>query len=322
MSSRSSSCAPPGFGSPQNSNGLAPPGFGSPQNSNERLVPPGFNSPQNTNESLDLGALCSGLLGQEGELPSASAVISPPLPQQQPDADDEGEGSTCWGGLLKDDTSACSPGFVTGKAHFKNKFCANCRKGIAVPTSRVRAMATEMRHVYQNSLRAGFWKLVPQSIGGGEVRIANNTITCDGPWLVVYRAGCGVPALPWEPMPTEWVSEDGVVQLSVAKGTLVPMAEMGVRSGKRANASYAATAPSAAQSGSGARTQRRRASASTRRQSRPSQDRADDSTRPAASSAAVCARSRRRRTSAATPCHRRARRRQFGRAGDPAQRTL
>ena len=134
---------------------------------------------------------------------------------------------------------------MTGKAHFKNKFCANCRKGIAVPTSRVRAMATEMRHVYQNSLRAGFWKRVPQSIGGGEVRIANNTITCDGPWLVVYRAGCGVPALPWEPMPTEWVSEDGVVQLSVAKGTLVPMAEMGVRSGKRANASYAATAPSA-----------------------------------------------------------------------------
>ena len=68
MSSRSSSCAPPGFGSPQNSNRLAPPGFGSPQNSNERLVPPGFNSPQNTNESLDLGALCSGLLGQDGEL--------------------------------------------------------------------------------------------------------------------------------------------------------------------------------------------------------------------------------------------------------------
>jgi hypothetical protein len=85
---------------------------------------------------------------------------------------------------------------------------------------------------------------VPTAVGGGEVRIANNTITCDGPWLVVYRHGCAVPELPWETMPSEWVSPGDVVRLSVAKGTLVPVVEMGVRASKRAAASYA-NAPNA-----------------------------------------------------------------------------
>ena len=128
----------------------------------------------------------------------------------------------CWGGVLKGTPATCTPGFVSGKAHFKNKFCLACREGIAVPASRVRALAPEMHAWYNNSLRAGFWKVRPpppspmsshllsrllshllspsltfsrtgsrqvasSAIGGGEVRIANNTITCDGPWLVVYR---------------------------------------------------------------------------------------------------------------------------------------
>ena len=88
-----------------------------------------------------------------------------------------------------------------------------CRDGIEVPALRVRAVKPEMQSLYANSLRAGFWKRASPSIGGGEARIANNTITCDGPWLVVYRDL--PPDLPWETMPEEWVS-NGVVRLSVA----------------------------------------------------------------------------------------------------------
>ena len=84
------------------------------------LKPPPF-SEQDTNESIksiksiDLSVLCTGLLEPEGERES---VVS-----------DE---AACWGGKLKDDHSECTPGFFTGQAHFKNKFCQNCRRHLAV----------------------------------------------------------------------------------------------------------------------------------------------------------------------------------------------
>ena len=228
-------------------------------------------SPQNTNESIDLGALCHGLLGA-AETPQ-TAQRAPPTATSAPCQEAEADAHCCWGGLLKDDRSECEAGFVTGKAHFKNKFCSRCRHSLAVPASRVRALTPEIQSYYQNHLRAGvrarslgrarpalyppvwptlltpraplpspqFWKHASPSIGGGEVRIANNTITCDGPWLVVYRKGCTVPTLPWAPMPKEWISDD-LIRFSVAKGTLVPVAEMGSRPGKRSPPSYAVPA--------------------------------------------------------------------------------
>jgi len=206
--------------------------------------PPLLSSPQNTNDSLigvDMAALCSGLMEGAVSPPPAhqtnllpTTLPSPPPPAEACD-DADGSSTSCWGGLLKDDTSDCVPGFQSGKAHFKNKFCAHCRKGITVPSCRVRALTPDLRSLYQNYLRAGFWKQSPAAIGGGQVRIANNTITCDGPWLVVYRRDCPVPELPWEALPVEWLGEDDQIKFSVAKGTLVPVAEMGVRPGKRAN---------------------------------------------------------------------------------------
>ena len=135
----------------------------------------------------------------------------------------------CWGAFLKkDDGAGCTPGFTSGKAHFKNKFCSACCTCIDIPASRVRAMRPEMQPLFANSLRAGFWKTAPDSLGGGEVRIANNTITCDGPWLIVYKEL--PPELPWETMPEGWVQhggpQGGMVQFAVAKGTLVPSSEI------------------------------------------------------------------------------------------------
>ena len=66
-------------------------------------------------------------------------------------------------------------------------------------------MPEEMKPLFTNSLRAGFWKQAPDALGGGDVRITNNTITCDGPWLIVYRDL--PPDLPWEPMPYGWVDD-------------------------------------------------------------------------------------------------------------------
>ena len=99
-----------------------------------------------------------------------------------------------------------------------------------MPAWRVRALRPEMQALYANSLRAGFWKRASATIGGGDVRIANNTITCDGPWLAVYK---GMPPdLNWEKMPDEWVINEHV-PLSVAKGTLVPTSEMWRHSGRK-----------------------------------------------------------------------------------------
>jgi len=145
--------------------------------------------------------------------------------------DDDVDGCPCWGGMLKGSSAHCSPGFTSGKAHFKNKFCEECRKGIDVPADRVRAVRPGVQALYANSLRAGFWKRSAPALGGGEVRIANNTITCDGPWLIVYRAGHDVVAPPCATeIPDAWVSRDGIISFSIAKGTLVPMAEMAPKS--------------------------------------------------------------------------------------------
>jgi len=203
---------------------------------------------------IDLGDLCAGLLSgnipapdmREAPLPCATEQKQSPemlrmaFPQHLPlpceaspalGEDDDIDGCPCWGGMLKGTSAQCSPGFTSGKAHFKNKFCEECRKGIDVPVDRVRAVRPGVQALYANSLRAGFWKRSAPALGGGEVRIANNTITCDGPWLIVYRAGSKVVGPPSATeIPDAWVSNEGYISFSIAKGTLVPMAEMVPRS--------------------------------------------------------------------------------------------
>lgn len=132
----------------------------------------------------------------------------------------------CWGAELTGDSSRCTPGFEPGHAHFKNKFCAACRNCVEVPAERVRALTPELQPMLTNNLRAGFWKSASQLIGGGLVRVVNNTNACEGPYLAVYRE----PPPPlnkfeWGELPAEWVS-NGYVQLCVAKGTLVPPASL------------------------------------------------------------------------------------------------
>lgn len=60
--------------------------------------------------------------------PAAAAAAEPEV------AEDVSDGA-CWGGLLKKTSASCTPGFTSGKAHFKNKFwCAPAhRQGTQAP---------------------------------------------------------------------------------------------------------------------------------------------------------------------------------------------
>ena len=90
--------------------------------------------------------------------------------------DSEGE-STCWGALIKGDARDCTPGFVLGKAHFKNKVCSNCRSdGILVSASRLRICCGDPS-MLQNQLNAGLWS---RNQHAGLYRLVNQTAGCKG----------------------------------------------------------------------------------------------------------------------------------------------
>eukprot|EP00322_Chrysochromulina_rotalis_P013401 CAMPEP_0115868606 /NCGR_PEP_ID=MMETSP0287-20121206/21381_1 /TAXON_ID=412157 /ORGANISM="Chrysochromulina rotalis, Strain UIO044" /LENGTH=751 /DNA_ID=CAMNT_0003323269 /DNA_START=133 /DNA_END=2385 /DNA_ORIENTATION=- len=150
------------------------------------------------------------------------------------DPEDE---AACWGGIIKGDCAFCTPGFVGGKNHFKNKFCDACREfGIKIPVSRVKAMPEWMKEEAsaKNFTSMGFWKVAPDRMGGGQLRIVNNTMLCDGPWLVICREE---PApLDWDPLPPSWET-DGVVSFAVSKGTLVPTSTLTHSTARRMSAS-------------------------------------------------------------------------------------
>ena len=131
------------------------------------------------------------------------------------------ECASCWGAQLHfNGDAACTPDFVPGKLHFKNKFCHNCKEGILVPLAQVRAASAELAACFVNKRSEGFWNNAPKSMGGGQYRILNNTAGSIGPRLALFRDQ--PPEFQWLPVPDHWITDDGCVRLCVAKGTLVP----------------------------------------------------------------------------------------------------
>ena len=96
------------------------------------------------------------------------------------------EGPGCWGAELRGG-AGCTPRFVPGKLHFKNKFCDECRTCILVPLAHVRALSREQAVYFVNKRSEGFWNRAPANLGGGAYRIVNNTAGCVGPWLAIFR---------------------------------------------------------------------------------------------------------------------------------------
>ena len=136
----------------------------------------------------------------------------------------------CWGAELLLTSAHCTPGFVPSKAHFKNHFCPNCCKGpLPVPADRTRVLTDQVAAAFAGTqaMRSthSFWKIVPPALGGGHMRILNNTVKCRGPKLVCFRGQ--PPNLPWAEMPVGWLSQDrATVPLHLVYGTLGPLLPM------------------------------------------------------------------------------------------------
>ena len=167
-------------------------------------------------------SLPGGVDGSGGSNTQAVATAAPPLPTVVSEPGAIGP-TTCWGALTKGTTVGCEEGFVIGKAHFKNKFCARCRQRIDLSLTCVRALTPELREAFANPLSEGFWKRAPPTLGGGAFRLVNNTQSCIGPCLIIYQAE--PPDLEFAPLPSSWL-HDGRLPLCVAKGTLVPVLQM------------------------------------------------------------------------------------------------
>ena len=126
----------------------------------------------------------------------------------------------CWGSVLSE--TSCSPGWQCRSRHcFLAKFCDACRSGpILVKQEFVRALTQEQSGIFMNRRSSGLWSSSSQC-GGGLYRVANNTIGCIGPSIVIFSAP-PPPELHFPGLPSGWASSDGHVHLFAARGTLVP----------------------------------------------------------------------------------------------------
>ena len=136
------------------------------------------------------------------------------------------ESSYCWGALMTGSDKNCTPCFVSGKGHFKNKVCRACRELVHLPASRTRALSEEQKATFESNsnMRSGFWKPAPEELGGGLFRLMNNTQKCTGPWLVLFLEAPPT-GIELGEMPSRWVV-DGALPMTVAKGTVVPISEL------------------------------------------------------------------------------------------------
>ena len=151
-----------------------------------------------------------------GVLPSDLIVPGGPgacsMAQQQPSE------SECWALFAKCDGAPCEADFTVGRAHFKNKFCDECRThGFKVAADRCRGVPADARMGNERSV--GFWNQ-PNAVVNGRYRMINQTAACAPPKLVILENPATETALP--PVPAYFVGADGYVWLRVSKGTLAP----------------------------------------------------------------------------------------------------
>ncbi|KAL3904040.1 MAG: hypothetical protein SGPRY_011433 [Prymnesium sp.] len=163
--------------------------------------------------ALDEDNLCSD--AQE----ASSAHTRPVLSSEATIEDDlQAEQPQCWGALLTNDHSNCTPGYRRGSKHQKNKFCNACRLGIKLPSERVVALLDEQHQDFANSWAGGVWATSPEGFG---YRVINHTAFCHGPRLLIFESATRPPGR-WLPVPNLWL-HDGFVHVFVSKGTLVPI---------------------------------------------------------------------------------------------------
>ena len=124
----------------------------------------------------------------------------------------------CWGFLLRNDGTQCTPEFTATSRRLKGLLCDLCvRDGVAIDPCRVRILTPDAAANFQNSSSHGLWN----HKDGIKYRVINQTARCHGsPMLLLPDANAACPpGLP--PIPPAWL-RSGKLHLAVSKGTLVP----------------------------------------------------------------------------------------------------
>lgn len=155
----------------------------------------------------------------------------------------------CWGRQLCGEDHICSPGFLAGHGHFKNKFCDQCRSdGILISSDRICLARKALHDHFNNSNGRTIWTK--------GARLVNQTAKCTGPPVLIFKGL--VPeavAAMGAPVPDSWLCNGapqpgavGDVRFLVSKGTLVPSGmSTAARKGKmRPAAGSSSTASSSA----------------------------------------------------------------------------
>ena len=129
----------------------------------------------------------------------------------------------CWGCIVRGgDAHLCTPGFVLGINHFKNKFCPACHdNGMKVDAERLR-VSLPNTPITGNGTTEGFWNVSPSY--GGRFRVINQTAKCTPPSFVLLEdPDSGMASMPFlTRVQPHYIDEDGLVNVFVCNGTLIP----------------------------------------------------------------------------------------------------
>lgn len=130
--------------------------------------------------------------------------------------------STCWGAEIKRLTgyaAPCTPGFVPGKGHLKNKFCSACHQsGWDVPEAHLRVPPAGSEGSFHNVGSAGLWSQYGEGV---RFRLLNHTQPRNGSRAILFDVPTS--SVGWAPTPREWLTDDGqFVTLIIVGGTLAP----------------------------------------------------------------------------------------------------
>ena len=120
-------------------------------------------------------------------------------------------GVGCWGGMLANSFQNCTSGFVPGENHFKSKFCAHCcSHGFDVDSARVCGLDPALRDKFANRQGRSVWT--------DNHRLANQTLKCHGPRLLIFRGRIPADLEGTVPLPTEWLRHHSATT-TAASGT-------------------------------------------------------------------------------------------------------
>jgi len=129
----------------------------------------------------------------------------------------------CWGQATHPESKLCTSwGFVPGKNHFKNKFCAECMQtGVLVKADRVRVVLPDTE-LPGNVTTAGFWNTSTEY--EGRFRLMNQNAKCRPPaYILAEEANSEIANAPFlASLPEGFADADGLVRLHVSNGTFVP----------------------------------------------------------------------------------------------------